>query len=388
MKLRLLDFLVCPIDKAPLELVEWESYQEKLSEYEVSRAERLGISPHQLSKEIESGLLLNRARRIFYPIYKGVPRLLIFPTSVSPAFLRRYGKRIEREWPGFKLPGLRPMPGEKDVLRTFSSEWASYDWDGNSYWNMNPHAIYKCMRFMLDLDHKPLKDKLVLEVGIGIGGTADYLSRNEECEMVGVDLSYAVDGAYKYFGKNKFLHIVQASLFALPFRDEGFDFVFSHGVLHHTFSTKEAFEHICKLPKMGGELQVWVYGAYEQRRNWIRQVLAVLENIIRPMCWRLPERLQTALLLPLIPLYLIHQNVFVRRKGHSYIKYGWSKAIHAARDRFTPRFAHRHTDQEVCAWFNAAGYTILQGADGHKYPDFIPPSFATGVGVRGVRGSE
>ena len=80
------------------------------------------------------------------------------------------------------------------------------------------------MYLMLDIDRRALRDKMVLEMGIGIGGIADHVSRRGECELVGVDLSYAVDAARSIWG-NRFLHIVQASVFAPPFREGGFDFV-------------------------------------------------------------------------------------------------------------------------------------------------------------------
>jgi SAM-dependent methyltransferase len=277
------------------------------------------------------------------------------------------------------------MPGEKDVIRTFSSEWVNYDWDGQTYWNLTPDEMYRCMHFMLDLDRRPVRNKLVLEVGIGIGGIADYMARSEGCELVGVDLGYAVDVAYRHFGQNRFFHIVQASAFALPFQESAFDLVFSQGVIHHTFSTKAAFDHICELPKIGGRLYIWVYSPYDEQRSWIRRAMMRLETLIRPVCWRLPERLQTVVLLPIVPLYLIHQNLLVKRDGSGYIKYGWREALHAARDRFTPRYVQRHSDEEVCSWFRAAGYTELQCASRRKRPAFVPVSFVTCTGVDGVR---
>lgn len=388
MKLRTLDFLVCPIDKTPLELIEWESVQTKLSDDEISRAKRLGIDPGQLTKEVISGLLLNPARKIFYPIHEGIPRLLIFPTALTQAFLKRYRERIEDELPGFRLPDQKPMPGEESIFRTFSSEWTKYNWNSRSYWFLTPDGVFKSMWSMLDIDSEPVRDKLVLEIGIGIGATADYISRTGGCEMAGIDLSHAVDGAYREFGRNKFLHIVQASLFALPFREGSFDFVFSHGVLHHTFSTKTAFDYICKLPKIDGHLYIWVYSIYNEQRDWVRGTLMLLEKIIRPICWRMPEGLQTALLLPLIPFYLTHQNLFVRRKRPGCINYGWNEAIHAARDRFTPRFAYRHSYDEVSGWFRNAGYAELRCNSKRNFPISVPIPLVNGVGVKGRRRDE
>jgi uncharacterized protein YbaR (Trm112 family)/SAM-dependent methyltransferase len=386
MKPRALNLLVCPIDKTQLELVEWETSQVKLSKEEVGRVERLGLDAAEFSKETVTGVLLNRHRKVFYPIYEGVPRLLPFKTGIVEKFTDRHAERIRRELPGFTTTHEAAMPGEQTVLRTFSSEWVNYDWDEQQYWNLTSDALYQCMKLMLDLERKPVRDKLVLEVGIGVGGIANYMAQKEECELMGIDLSHAVDPAYKHFGRNPFLHIVQASAFAPPFRESTFDFVYSQGVIHHTFSTKIAFDRICKLPKPGGRLYVWVYSPSNEQRTIIRRTIMFMERLIRPLCWRMPERLQSLTLLPLIPLYLLHQNLFVRRRGHGFVKYGWREAMHAARDRFTPRYIHRHTEQEVCGWFREAEYTEIRSGSERKLPNSSSlSSFVHNTAVDGIR---
>ena len=385
MKPRLLDLLACPIDRTRLELVEWEASYINISAEEIGRAKHLDLDPDLFSKEIVTGVLINRARKTFYPIYNGIPRMLVFPTGVVRKFAKTHAEQLARELPGFTTPCGMAMPGEETVLRTFSSEWLNYNWDEQAYWNVRPDTLYKGMNFILDLGRKPVKDKLVLEVGIGIGGIADYMARREECELVGIDLSYAVDSAYKHFSRNAFLHIIQASAFAPPFREDTFDLVYSQGVLHHTFSTKTAFEQIRKLPKTGGRLYIWVYNPYSEQRALIRRVIMLMETVIRPLCWRLPESLQTVALFPIVLLYLIHQNLYVTHRGSIYIKYGWREAAHGARDRFTPRYAHRHTEEEVCGWFREAGYAELQCASQRNPPDDYARFIALATAVDGVR---
>src|SRR5262245_61172748 len=56
MKLRLLDLLVCPIDKSTLELISWQSSPVTLSKREITRAERLGLQPTQFSTDITTGI--------------------------------------------------------------------------------------------------------------------------------------------------------------------------------------------------------------------------------------------------------------------------------------------------------------------------------------------
>ncbi len=383
MKLRLLDLLVCPVDKTPLELLEWETTRPKLTDDDIQRIKAMGLSPSSFSSETTTGMLINRSRKVFYPIYNGIPRMLVFPTSLTREFVREHAERLARELPGFTLPNEAPPPGEEDVLRSFSREWVSYKWNPRAYWNLTADDMHRTMRFLLNLDQRPVKRKLIVEIGIGIGGTADYISRTEESELVGVDLGYAVDAAQQNFGRNPLFHIVQASAFSPPFREKTFDLVYSHGVIMATYSTKGAFDQLARLPKIDGRLYIWVYSPYDEERTLERRILMKMEQIIRPVVWRLPETLQTAALVPLLPLYVIRQNLFT--KGNGYAHYSWREAMHAARDRFTPRYAHRHTDEEVCAWFRESGYGELQCVSKRERPDFVPIAFVAGAGVNGVR---
>jgi uncharacterized protein YbaR (Trm112 family)/SAM-dependent methyltransferase len=385
MKPHLLDRLVCPLQKTPLELFDWEAENRPLSPADTARAERMGVDPKSLSTEILTGALVNRNRNIAYPIYRGVPRMLTFRSELAEQFWRDHGERIQGRFPGCELPNEPLRPGEADVLRTFSSEWVNFDWDGSAYWGQTPEGWYRCMRFMLDLERYPVDGKVVLEVGIGV---ADYMARQEGCELVGVDLGYAVDVAIKHFGHNPFLHIVQASAFAPPFCGETFDFVYSWGVLHHTHSVRDAFQVVSQLPKKNGRCYIWVYSPGDEERTLVRRGVMALERVLRPVVWRLPEKAQTVVLSPLVPLYMLHQWWQVRQGKRDFVRYGFREAIHAARDRFTPRFVARHTDEEVCGWFREAGYEQLCCGGDRTRPDYVPVGMTACTGVGGVRASD
>jgi uncharacterized protein YbaR (Trm112 family)/SAM-dependent methyltransferase len=385
MKPRLADFLVCPEDKTPLLLRAWETRAVELTAADLARAKTMGIDPVSLASEIVTGVLVNERRQRCYPIHGGVPRMLTYATGVSRRFAEEHRARIARELAGYSLPAGKAPLGEETVLRTFSTEWVNYDWDGQTYWNIDPQRMFASMRFMLDLQRHPIEGRRVLEVGIGIGGIADYMARAEGAELVGVDLGYAVDAAYRNFGGNRFLHIVQASAFAPPFLPETFDLVYSQGVIHHTSSTKTAFDQLAQLPRRGGRLYIWVYSPTSENRSALRRALMTMENLLRPAIWPLPESLQRVALLPIVPLYLIHQNVLVRGRDDGFVRYGWREALHAARDRFTPRYAYRHSEEEVSGWFTAAGYRDLQLASRRARPPFVPTGFVVATAVDGVR---
>ncbi len=385
MKLRFLEHLACPVDKLPLVLQEWETAQLPLSDNDRARAERLGIATREISHEIVSGVLINPRLKLIYPIDNGIPRMLTFSSGVSKAFADRHAERLRRELGSYSIPNESAVPGEQEVLRTFSNEWVNYDWDGQSYWSLTPEAWFRCMRFVLGIERWPVRDKLALEIGIGIGGVADYMARQEGCEMVGVDLGYAVDAGYRHFGQNPFLHIAQASAFALPFANEKFDFVYSFGVIHHTFSTKAAFDSISRLPKRQGRLYIWVYSHHDESRSLKRRCLMALERVLRPMICRLPNRAQSVALAPLVPLYMAHQWYQAKQNSHGAVRYGLREAMHAARDRFTPRFIHRHSEEEVVGWFQDAGFEQISRGSDVPRPDYVLIGFTACTGVSGIR---
>ncbi len=390
MRKRLLRWLVCPLCQGELELRTAAAQPMPVAPSDGAVLE--AVAPIEPSDDIHvdvvTGALVCPPCRLYYPIYNGVPRMLTYPTHVARVHAAEHAGWISECLQGFVLPAGSPPPGEAGVLRSFSTEWTSYKWNGTSYWDTTPEVMLQRKRFELGVEKHALKRRIVLEVGIGIAGTADALSRAEDCELVGMDLSYAVDQARHYFGANPRLHIVQASVFAPPFRADTFDVVYSHGVLHHTYSTREAFGGIATLTKpQKGMLYVWLYSKEEERATPLRRALMAVERVIRPVVSHLSAPLQTAVLLPTTPLYMFYQNVYRRWKlGRQYTAaYSWNEALHAARDRLTPPFAHRHTYEEVAGWFVTARYGRLELLRDEPRPEGVPESYQRNVGIRGFR---
>jgi uncharacterized protein YbaR (Trm112 family)/SAM-dependent methyltransferase len=390
MKSRLLNWLVCPQCHGDLALLVAQTEKANLSasDYEVLERTAPDLGRDELEIEITSGALSCKDCGVYYPILNGIPRMLTFPSEVAAIHAKLNSGWLRENVAHFKAPSTSPPPGEQDVLRNFSAEWGGYKWTGDGYWNVSTENALSCKRYELGLDKHRLRDKLVLEVGIGIGGTAHMLSRNEQCEIVGIDLGYAVDQARHYFGQNPLLHIVQASIFAPPFRTNTFDVVYSHGVLHHTYSTSAAFASVAPLAKeLDGMLYVWLYSHEHEQVTQLRRILMSIERVVRPVLSRLPKGGQTAALLPTLPFYVLYQNLLVRRKyGKEHTaKYGWNEALHAARDRLTPPFAHRHSYEEVAEWFRSAKFQYLEMLCDERPPPSVPESYRQNVGIRGFR---
>ncbi len=103
--------------------------------------------------------------------------------------------------------------------------------------------------------------------------------------------------------------------------------------LHHTYSTESAFKHIANLPKAtSGMLCVWIYSHHHENVSLLSRLLLKAENVCRPVLTQLPSPLQTAALAPTVPLYILYQNVYRRRKmdRDTAAIYGWNEALHAS----------------------------------------------------------
>src|SRR3990172_2722911 len=83
--------------------------------------------------------------------------------------------------------------------------------------------------------------KLVLDAGCGFGRHL-YYAAEFGAEVVGVDFSAAVEAARANTAGCKGIHLVQADIYRLPFREASFDFAYSLGVLHHLPDPERGFQ--------------------------------------------------------------------------------------------------------------------------------------------------
>lgn len=130
-----------------------------------------------------------------------------------------------------------------------------------------------------------LSGEVILEVGSGSGRFTEQAA-NTGATVVSLDYSYAVEANYASNGSRANVLIVQADVFAMPFRPAGFDRVFCFGMLQHTPDPARAFAALPQVLRPGGALCVDVYKA-----TLIRALLHT-KYYVRPITRRMdPERL-------------------------------------------------------------------------------------------------
>ncbi len=113
----------------------------------------------------------------------------------------------------------------------------------------------------LCLDETSWRDRKVLEIGLGQGAESEQLIRRG-ARWSGLDLTQeSVDRVATRLALRglPYEDIRHGSALAVPWPDDSFDIVFSHGVLHHVPDIERAQREIHRVLKPGGMLVAMLY---------------------------------------------------------------------------------------------------------------------------------
>jgi uncharacterized protein YbaR (Trm112 family) len=239
MKRRLLKYLVCPVCQVTPELTV------------ASEADN--------QTEIREGSLRCPECRRTYPIRRGIPRLV--PSELS-----------------------------KDKERTA----ARFGWEWNHFAEMHQEHRDQFLDWIAPLQPSFFKDKVILDAGCGMGRHAYYAAEFGARDVIAMDLSQAVETAYRNIGHLPNVHVVQGDILVPPLRRAParpeLDFAYCIGVLHHLPDPKAGFESLVQLLKPSGTVFAWVYG---HENN------GIVHNVIDPIRKRLASRMSPRALLAL-----------------------------------------------------------------------------------------
>jgi SAM-dependent methyltransferase len=297
----LLDHLVCPRCHGGLEL--------KAAELQAG--------------EILAGELECRQCPTSYPVRDGIPRFVD-----DGAYAGSFG----RQWTWFRTVQLDSHNGtrESELQLEATTGWSDAD----------------------------LRGRLVLDAGVGAGRYAEIVA-GKGAEVIGVDLTVAVDAARQNLGAGTRVHLVQADLFALPFRDGTFDLAYSIGVLHHTPDVHEAFRRVAAAVKPSGQLAVYLYADNGLGHRG--------SDLLRKVTTRLPTQVMlalSALAVPAYPLYRVPVlgkalRLVVPISPHPRWQIRWLDTF----DWYTPHYQWKLRHPEVLRWFRECGFIDVRVAD-------------------------
>lgn len=132
---------------------------------------------------------------------------------------------------------------------------------------------------------RQLNGEVILEAGSGSGRFTEQAA-GTGAFVASFDYSHAVEANYTSNGARPNVLIVQADVFAIPFRRAAFDRLFCFGMLQHTPDPRRAFAALAPMLKPGGHLVADIYKAT------LFRALLHTKYYVRPLTRRIPpERL-------------------------------------------------------------------------------------------------
>lgn len=213
-------------------------------------------------REIIEGELQCESGVHTYPVRRGIPRLL--PDQLLRAEVDSHRAQDTST----------PRGGLKErTLHSFSYQWNTFR-EMYSHWQDNFDSYFSPL-----VPPEEFAGRLVLDAGCGFGRHAFYAA-SYGAEVVGVDLSEAVEAAYANT-RDKNVHVVQGDIYQLPVRPI-FDLVYCVGVIQHLPDPAAGFAHLSQQLGDNGRLFVWVYGK--------RQGVYRLVDLMRVATTRMPLR--------------------------------------------------------------------------------------------------
>lgn len=354
---QLIDIMKCPSCKSKLKLFSIETGE--------SVEERITIDPH--GQEVISGILKCDCD-FLYPIIDGVPRFLEGGINRFPAFIDQHREQLESISEKQHIQRTSVETDEsnnfENIRKSFSQEWGLFDYNSDKTWGWTLEERKSVFLGDIGLSPRELTGKRLLDAGCGNGTLTATLSEFD-LEVVGLDLNDGLGLAYrnraKYAKKAKEqVQYVQGNLVQPPLQDETFDLVYSSGVIHHTPSSKEAFDSIVRLTKKGGRLYVWVYG---KRALPVRIFFWSGRYLKRFLSLR-----SLALFCRMLaPGYKVATQI-LNFSGIMEFRHRTTKEITLDLfDAFTPRFNHWHTEEEVQSWFQSYGFKNIRVSGRQKH---------------------
>jgi SAM-dependent methyltransferase len=190
------------------------------------------------------------------------------------------------------IPRLVPL----DLVDQQRATAAAFGWQWQHFSELHPEFEAQFLDWLDPLDRDFFSGKRILDAGCGTGRHAYLAALYGAREVVALDLSSAVEAARINLARFENVHVVQGDLLRPPFpaaNGDGFDFVYSIGVLHHLPDPYAGFRSLVRFVRPGGTIAVWVYG-YENN--------GVVRNVVEPLrrlTTRIPTRSLRAVAAPL-----------------------------------------------------------------------------------------
>jgi 2-polyprenyl-3-methyl-5-hydroxy-6-metoxy-1,4-benzoquinol methylase len=288
--------------------------------------------------EVVAGRLDCASGRHMFPIEEAIPRFV--PRD-------NYAASFGYQWNRFKLEQIDSANGTNLSAERFYSEtrWTK-EW---------------------------LKDKWLLDAGCGAGRFLD-VAANSEAEVVGLDISSAIDAARANLAGRKNVHFVQASIYEPPFRPGAFDGCYCIGVVQHTPDPQQTMRTLPRVLRPGGRIAITAY----ERKPW---TMFYAKYLLRPLTKRADKQKLLRGIKRVMPVLFPLTNLLFRLPlvGRLFVfaipvanyvhesaltpqlRYDW--AILDTFDMLSPQYDQPRTRQEIEDALSSAGIVNLKRLD-------------------------
>jgi len=197
-----------------------------------------------------------------------------------------------------RFPILRGVPrfARLDQLAADKADTAAqFGWQWTHFTQADERYAEQFLGWIAPVQPEFFAGKVVLEGGCGKGRHTQLAARWGVQDVIGIDLSDAVETAYAATRNMPNAHVVQADVYRLPF-PRIFDYAFSVGVLHHLPDPRRGFTSLAGKVKPGGHLSAWVYGAENNEwiTRWVNPLRKGLTSRISPRALLHLSKLPTA----------------------------------------------------------------------------------------------
>ncbi len=304
--------------------------------------------------EVEEGIVVCNHNHV-YPIVKFIPRMLPSAFSDFPDFTKKYEDTLKQRANILSKSEFERL--QEKTKKSFRYEWQKWNKFG---WGdaVSLETTKNIFDYKVLFTKEELKDKLLLDAGCG-NGRYSKIARDYGAEVIGIDLSEAIDEAFENFKGDPHIHFVQGDLFKLPFKENLFDYIFSNGVLMHTGNAKKAFLSLVSKLSDQGVISVHLYHKgnllYEFNDWWLRVLttrlpFSVVYHFSRVLAF-------IARILP--KKFVIYGlNAVFRIEAHPHYVFDW----------YTAPIATHHTYKEVYGWLKEANLHLMADHNSTRYP--------------------
>jgi ubiquinone/menaquinone biosynthesis C-methylase UbiE len=306
-------------------------------------------------QEILEGTLTCRSGHS-YPILRGVPRLLR-PDLLTSA-VQQIQESFGHKW--LRIPNF----GYDETSRRMYVNWYL---ERYGFGNLDG-----LRNFLAD-------KRTILDAGTGLGRDARLYGENAPGQVFALDISDSIDQAFRHAGHLPNVHLLQADLTALPFRESFFDYIACDQVIHHTPNTEASFRYLTRYLSPGSQIAFYVYkiktpirefcddflrGYYTEASEEECYAFSRAMTLLGKSLSDLKTQFDVPEDLPLLGIKagrydiqrFLYWNVF---KCYWNYDLDFETNVMTNFDWYRPKYAHRHTPEEVHQWCRSAGLEII-----------------------------